>query len=95
MADHNILIVAGEPSGDIRAGELLKELIPLLPKTHFWGIGGDTLSSFGVELIEHVKNLSIVGIWEALIHLPKIKKQYNLCIKKIEANRECFPIRPN
>jgi lipid-A-disaccharide synthase len=79
----NILIVAGEPSGDIRAGELLKELNKLLPDSNFWGIGGDLMASEGVELTEHIRNLSLVGVWEIVLNLKKIFSQYKQLTKNI------------
>lgn len=72
----NILIITGEPSGDIRAGELLKELKKLLPDVSFWGIGGDSMESEGVELTQHIRDLSLVGAVEVIKSLPKIREQY-------------------
>jgi len=79
----NILIVAGEPSGDIRAGELLKELNKIMPGCSFWGIGGDMMEAQGVELTEHIRNLSLVGIWEIVLNLKKIFTQYKKLTKNI------------
>ena len=76
---NNILIIAGEPSGDIRGAELLKELRPLLPDTAFWGIGGDNMENCGVDLIEHIRDLSIVGVVEIIKKLPKIRSQFKNC----------------
>ncbi|MDD4956985.1 MAG: lipid-A-disaccharide synthase [Candidatus Omnitrophica bacterium] len=72
----NILIIAGEPSGDMRGSELLKELRPLLPGTSFWGVGGDMLSSQGMELFTHIRSFSLVGISELLTSLFKIRRQF-------------------
>lgn len=76
----NILIIAGEPSGDIRGGELLKELKQIRKDLYFWGIGGDSMQNEGVELVGHVRDFSIVGFTEVIKKLPLIAKQY----KKIE-----------
>lgn len=72
----NILIIAGEPSGDVHAGKVLNELNQLLPDTHLWGVGGDKMESAGVELIAHIKDFSIVGVWEAIKSLPRIRRQF-------------------
>jgi len=81
----NILIIAGEPSGDIRGAELLRELKPLLPSdTRFWGIGGDNMEREGFELIEHIREHSIVGVIEAIKSLPKIRRQFNNCKTEIK-----------
>ncbi|MGB2601357.1 MAG: lipid-A-disaccharide synthase [Candidatus Omnitrophota bacterium] len=73
----NILIIAGEASGDVRGSELLRELVPLLSGTHFWGVGGNRMEEEGVELIEHIRDLSMVGIVEILKKLPQIRAHYN------------------
>ncbi len=84
---YNILIVAGEPSGDMRAGELLKDLTDSLPGVSFWGIGGDNMLEKGVELIEHVRDLSVAGVWEAIKNYPKIRAQYRNCVENIRQKR--------
>ncbi len=90
--DKNILIITGEPSGDIHAGELLKELKPLVGDVSFWGIGGDTLSGAGMELIEHVKNLSLVGVVEVIKHLPKIHAQYKDVVLNVRKRKPSLAI---
>ncbi|MFH1665326.1 MAG: lipid-A-disaccharide synthase [Candidatus Omnitrophota bacterium] len=82
-----ILIVTGEPSGDVRAAELVKELNALMPGCSYWGIGGDRMKSEGVVLAEHIRNLSIVGIWEALVKLPLVRRQYNDLAERIRSER--------
>jgi len=85
--DRNILIIAGEPSGDIRAGEVLKELKKLLPGTSFWGIGGDCMEQQGVEIIEHIQHLSIIGVWEAIKNLSLIRRQYKNVTENIRKRK--------
>jgi lipid-A-disaccharide synthase len=68
----NILIVAGEPSGDARGAELVRELKPLLKNCSFWGFGGDMMEKEGVEIARHVRDLSMVGAVEILHKLPRI-----------------------
>jgi lipid-A-disaccharide synthase len=90
--NNNILIIAGEPSGDIRGGELLSELKGLLPETSFWGIGGDRMKDEGVELIEHVQNLSIVGVWEAIKDLSRIREQYKQVAENVKKRKPSLAI---
>jgi lipid-A-disaccharide synthase len=85
--DDNILIIAGEPSGDMRAGELLKELRGLLPSVSFWGIGGDHAENAGMELIEHVSSLSVVGAMEVIRHLPAIRRQYSDVVRNVRLRK--------
>lgn len=88
----NILVVSGEPSGDIRAGELISQMKPLLPDAKFWGIGGDSLEAEGVELVEHIRNLSVVGAVEVVKKLPQIKRQYTDLIENIKTRKPDFAI---
>lgn len=90
--DGNILIIAGEPSGDARAGELLKELREKLPDTSFWGIGGDSMEREGAHLTEHISNLSIVGVWEAVKNLSKIRTQYKNITEHIRQRKPVLAI---
>ncbi len=41
----------------------------------------------GVELIEHIKNLSIVGIWEVIKNLSKIRSHYKNILKNVEKRK--------
>lgn len=80
----NILLITGEPSGDVQASKMLKELKIFLPDTHFWGFGGDNLEKQGLELIEHIRDLSIVGIFEIIKKLPQIHSQFKKIRSEID-----------
>ena len=71
------MIIAGEPSGDMRGMELVKDLKGLVPGIDLWGVGGDLMQSEGVELIEHVRNLSIIGVWGVIKNLHNIHRQFS------------------
>lgn len=88
----NILILTGEASGDARASEMLFHLKEELPGISFWGFGGDLLKEQGVELIEHIKNLSIVGVWEAVVKLPVIFQQIRQLKKEVRRRRPFMAI---
>jgi len=78
-----VLIIAGETSGDIHAANLVKNLKSINPLFHFFGIGGPRMESAGVEIIERMENISVVGIWEVLAHLKDIHTAYAKVIKRI------------
>ena len=69
-----LLIVAGEPSGDLHGANLVKQLKRLAPDVEFFGIGGDRMKEEGVYLIYHMNDISVVGILEVLSRLNLIKK---------------------
>ena len=66
-----ILFVAGEASGDLHAAGVARELRARNAPFHLVGIGGDAMREAGVELIEHVERLAVMGFVEVLRHVPK------------------------
>ncbi|KJJ84762.1 lipid-A-disaccharide synthase [Candidatus Omnitrophus magneticus] len=82
-----IFISAGEPSGDMRGAELLRELKKIMPEASFFGFGGDLMAKEGVRLVEHIKNLSIVGVFEALKKLPDIRRHYFQAMFEVEKEK--------
>jgi lipid-A-disaccharide synthase len=67
----DILFVAGEVSGDAHAAGVARELSALGAPFRLAGIGGDDMRAAGVELIEHVEQLAVMGFVEVLRHVPK------------------------
>lgn len=65
------LIVAGEASGDQHAAALAAELSRRAGVAWF-GVGGDQMAAAGVELLTHARELSVLGIFELLEHLPRL-----------------------
>ncbi len=88
----NILIITGEASGDLRAAEVVKHLKTRIPDVDFWGFGGENLKKEGVRLTEHIRDLSIVGIWEVVIKLPKILSQIRRLKKEIRRKKPSLAI---
>ena len=67
----DILFVAGEASGDLHAAGVASELRARNAPYRLIGIGGDAMRDAGVELIEHVEQLAVMGFVEVLRHVPK------------------------
>ncbi|MCQ9207605.1 MAG: lipid-A-disaccharide synthase [Omnitrophica bacterium] len=72
----NVLIIAGETSGDIHAANLVQSLRKLNSNFRFFGIGGKRMESQGVELIERMEKLSVVGIFEVFFKFHNIFLAY-------------------
>src|ERR1044071_5588734 len=66
-----ILFVAGEGSGDLHAAGVARELRASGAPLRLVGIGGDEMRAAGVELLEHVERLAVMGFVEVLEHVPK------------------------
>ncbi len=69
------MISAGEASGELYGALLSREVMKRWPETEIFGIGGSRMESEGVELI--AKTTSIIGIFEAVKHLGKIRRILN------------------
>lgn len=65
-----ILIVAGDPSGDRHGAMLVEELRRRAPHLRFWGGGGPHLRQAGVHLREEVTRFSGLGLFDVLLHIP-------------------------
>ena len=62
----NVVIVAGEASGDAHAARLVNELKKLDDSISFRGMGGDSLREAGVDVFIDMAKISVVGFVEVL-----------------------------
>ena len=65
----NVMIVAGEASGDIYGANLVLAMKELSPDIAFSGIGGPGMERAGVNILYHASDMAVVGITEIM---PKI-----------------------
>jgi lipid-A-disaccharide synthase len=65
------MIVAGEASGDLHGGVVAERLRALAPERALVGVGGRQMAAAGVQLLEHVDALAVMGFVEVLRHVPK------------------------
>ena len=63
-----LLIIAGEASGDLHGAGVAERLRALRPDVPLSGMGGDRMAAAGVELFERAEG--VVGFVEVLKHLP-------------------------
>lgn len=66
-----LLFCAGEPSGDQRGAELLREISRIAP-TEAFGIGGDEMEAAGMEIVLHHREMTVMGFTEVFRALPRI-----------------------
>lgn len=83
-----IACVAGEPSGDMLAADLLEGLKanPELSDAEYFGIGGPKMDSKGFRSLWPLENLSVRGYVEALRQLPAILKIRSQLIASLKAD---------
>ncbi|MFA4981616.1 MAG: lipid-A-disaccharide synthase [Candidatus Omnitrophota bacterium] len=83
----NILIVAGEPSGDLHASNLVKDLRSMRQGLRFFGPGGELSKEAGVEVIFDISKLALVGAVEVVKNIATVGKAYKAVMSKIEAQK--------
>jgi lipid-A-disaccharide synthase len=66
-----ILFVAGEPSGDLHASNVAREIVASGANFRLRGVGGDLMEAEGVAIDVHIKGLAVLGLIEVLRHIPK------------------------
>ncbi|HMJ21476.1 MAG TPA: lipid-A-disaccharide synthase [Terriglobales bacterium] len=72
MSSVQILISAGEASGEMYGALLIEALRRRDPSLEFFGAGGDRMRAAGCHTVVDSRDLAVVGISEILSQLPKI-----------------------
>ena len=87
MNSKNVLMVAGEASGDLHGASLIRELKKLDSSLKIFGIGGDKMKAEGMELIYHIDKMAFLGFVEVVKHLPFIKKVQRDLIDEVKKRK--------
>jgi lipid-A-disaccharide synthase len=72
-----VMMIAGEASGDLHGGGVVRELKKKVPSADVYGVGGDNMRREGMELSHHIAGLSFMGLVEVVRHLAKIRRVQN------------------
>ncbi|HHH54518.1 MAG TPA: lipid-A-disaccharide synthase [Bacteroidetes bacterium] len=83
MLKNRYYIIAGEPSGDMHAANLVKAMYRINPKLEIKGFGGEKMAKAGVDITRDLDKLSFVGFFEILKHLKTIKENFDIAKKDI------------
>ena len=76
-------IIAGEASGDLHGGNLIKELKQLDAAAHIRCWGGDKMEAAGATLVMHYSELAFMGFVEVIKNLHTIFRNLAFCKKDI------------
>ena len=86
MPSPQILLSAGEASGDMYAARLAAAL-----KSHtnanIFGMGGDRMRAAGVDIIADYSEVSVLGITEILSHLPQLVRAMRKLVRTARERR--------
>jgi lipid-A-disaccharide synthase len=88
----NILISAGEASGEMYGAQLIEALRQRNPQLKFFGVGAERMRSAGCDTLIDASDLAVVGITEILNHLPKIYGLYRRLIHEADKRKPALAI---
>ncbi|MDZ7665225.1 MAG: lipid-A-disaccharide synthase [Desulfotignum sp.] len=77
-SDRHILILAGEPSGDVHGADLIRAMRQQDPSLIFHGIGGPCMASAGARLFFSIDQLSAMGLLEVIRQIRPVKQAFDL-----------------
>lgn len=83
----DLLIVAGEHSGDEHAARMVRGLLRLEPGTRVAAIGGPALQAAGAQLLHDLTASSVVGLAEVVRHLGYFRAIHDAALRWIETHR--------
>jgi len=70
----DIMIIAGEASGDLHGAHLVRAMHGINPDLRFYGVGGEKMEEAGVRLVVHSSEMAVMGVTEILPRLGFILK---------------------
>ncbi len=72
-------LVAGERSGDMHGGNLIKAIKPLDVDSHFRGFGGDYMKAEGLDLVVHYNQMAFMGLAALITNAKTIYDRIKFC----------------
>ncbi len=73
----HVMIIAGEPSGDLHGANLIKAMNKTGLRLRYSGIGGNMMQALDIKLFFHIEKLSVMGISEVVSQFRNIKAAFN------------------
>ena len=87
-----ILISAGEASGEMYGAQLIEALRRRDSSLTFFGAGGERMRAAGCDIVVDAKDLAVVGITEILSHLPKIYALFQKLVRAADEKRPTLAV---
>ena len=83
-----IALVAGELSGDLLGGAIVRALRERLPsEARIYGVAGPRMIEAGCEAIESIDQLSVMGLAEVLPAIPRLLRLRARLVERLSADR--------
>jgi lipid-A-disaccharide synthase len=87
-----ILVSAGEASGEMYGAQLIEALRHRSPSLTSFGAGGERMRATGCEIVVDAKDLAVVGITEIVSHLPRILGLYRKLVRAAEERHPALAV---
>ena len=81
------MIVAGEPSGDLHASHVARQLKALCPDITLFGMGGDQMEAVSVKLDLHIRDSAVMGFADVITVLPMFLRKQAYLKRRIREDR--------
>lgn len=83
----DVLVLAGEHSGDEHAARMVKSAIDKSPALHVSAVGGRHLEAAGAQLLFDLTQYSVVGFVEVLKHYSELKQLFDEIVRWIREHK--------
>ena len=91
MPPTQILLSAGEASGDMYAARLASEL-KKRADVEIFGMGGAQMRAAGVDVVTDYSEIAVLGITEILKHLPQLRRAMRNLVEQAERRKPALAI---
>ena len=81
-----VLLVAGEPSGDLHASNLARALLRAAPDCVLEGLGGPRMAAAGVRIVHDLVSDPVMGVWPVVRRSPEFLRIYRDLLVRFEAD---------
>lgn len=82
----NFFVSAGEISGDIHLSYLVEKIKKINSNIKFYGMGGKYSEKAGVNIVENIDNISVMGFVEVIFKYRELKRRLNEFMDFIDKN---------
>jgi lipid-A-disaccharide synthase len=83
----HVMILAGEPSGDLHGANLVRAMKRLDPSLAITGIGGDLMAAQGMDLFFHIRRLSVMGVTEVIRQFRVINRAFSCFRQRVATTK--------
>ena len=87
MSTRQVMLLAGEASGDTLGAELTEALAVADPNIDCFGAGGSRMKQAGVDIQIDLTEHAVIGIWEALRNYSKFKRFFDQLLATAETRK--------